>query len=67
MGGLFKSPKVNIPQQPIVAPTPAVEEASVEMEDEDKKKRLSSGKGTLKTLIRTSAGTGLNLLGGKEK
>lgn len=44
---------------PTIAPTPAVEEASVEITDEDKKKRLETGKKELKIPLTTASDTAL--------
>ena len=47
-------------QPPMVAPTPPVEEASVEIED-SKKKKARTGKSALKMPLRSSKNTGLKL------
>lgn len=52
--------KGSVVPPPTVAPTPAVEEASVEIEDEDKKKKLETGKKELKIPLSTAESTGLN-------
>ena len=49
----------NIPEQPTVAPTAPVEEASVEIGDEEKKKRARTGKAKLKVPMATKSSTGL--------
>lgn len=46
---------------PPVQPTPAVEEASLEIEDPDAKKKLQTGKSTLKMPISPAADTGLKV------
>ncbi len=51
--------KEEVPQ---VIPTPAVEEASVQIEDEDKKdKKASTSKSQLKVPLSPTVDTGLNL------
>lgn len=55
---LFKGgSKSTPPPTSTAAPTPAVEEASVEIEDENKKKKLETGKGELKVPLATTAET----------
>lgn len=55
-----KSPKMPEPQ-PMVAPSAPVEEASVEIEENDKKKKLKTGKSSLKMPITMAKNTGLKL------
>jgi hypothetical protein len=56
----FMKPKAPvIPEQETVAPTAPVEEASVEIGDEDKKKRARTGKAKLKVPMSTKTSTGL--------
>lgn len=46
--------------EPMIAPTPPIEEASVEIDDKTKKK-VRTGKSSLKMPLSTSANTGLKL------
>ena len=47
--------------QPIVAPTAPVEEASVELDEESEKKKLNTGKSSLKMPVTTTPTTGLKI------
>jgi hypothetical protein len=47
--------------QPIIAPTAPVEEASVEIDEESEKKRLNTGKSSLKMPVTTTPTTGLKI------
>ena len=59
---LYKGGKGMMPApQPIVAPTAPVEEASVEIEEDDAKKKLKTGKSSLKMPIKTTTDTGLKV------
>jgi len=51
----------NVEAQPIVAPTAPVEEASVELDEESEKKRLNTGKSSLKMPVTTTPTTGLKI------
>lgn len=56
----FMRPKAPvIPEQETVAPTAPVEEASVDIGDEEKKKRTRTGKSKLKVPTISSSNTGL--------
>ena len=46
--------------QPIVSPTPPIEEASVELDEEEKEKKTNSGKGQLKVPLSVGVKAGLN-------
>ena len=59
-GASYEAPE----PQPIVAPTTPVEEASVELDEEDDKKKLSTGKESLKIPLTTSPTTGLSAASG---
>lgn len=63
MAGVFSKPKIPEPKQEIVQPeTPIVtEEASIELDDEDSKKKQRTGKGQLKIPIVPTADTGLKV------
>ena len=53
----FMKPKAPvIPKQEVVAPTAPVEEASIEIGNEEKKKRASTGKSKLKVPMTKSTG-----------
>jgi len=57
-GGKAKEPE----KQPLIAPTAPVEEASVEIgDDEDKKKKTKTGKSALKLPLADTASTGLKV------
>ena len=47
--------------QPIVSPTPPIEEASVELDEEEKEKKTNSGKGQLKVPLSVGEKAGLNI------
>lgn len=57
----YNKGKGAVDTQPIIAPTSPVEEASVKLSEDDEKKKLSSGKSTLKIPLSTSAGVGLKV------
>lgn len=57
-GGSSKGPT---PAQPQVQPTPAVEEASVEMDEDSKKKKLGTSKSQLKVPLAPTVDTGLKV------
>lgn len=59
-GGGGKSAPAAPPPPPVIAPTAPVEEASVEV-DEDQKKKTKTGKSSLKVPLTTSSETGLKL------
>jgi hypothetical protein len=58
----FGGPKGNPPADPvpIIAPTPPVEEASVQMEDEDSTDKTKTSKKSLKVPLQTSQNAGLS-------
>lgn len=56
----FLKPKVNVPKQEIVPPTPPVEEAGVIEDEADREKKKNKGKGQLKTSVQESTTTGVN-------
>lgn len=55
-GGSYQPPE----PQPIVSPTPPIEEASVELDEEEKDKKTNSGKGQLKVPLSVGEKAGLN-------
>ena len=56
-GGSYQPPE----PQPIVSPTPPIEEASVELDEEEKEKKTNSGKGQLKVPLSVGEKAGLNI------
>ena len=60
-GGKGGGVKYEAPEpQPIVSPTPPIEEASVELDEEEKEKKTNSGKGQLKVPLSVGEKAGLN-------
>lgn len=58
----FKGGKGAAPTPPpVIAPTAPVEEASVEIDDDDENKRLRTGKSSLKMPLATATDTGLKV------
>lgn len=55
-GASYQAPE----PQPIVSPTPPIEEASVEPDEEEKEKKTNSGKGQLKVPLSVGEKAGLN-------
>ena len=55
-GASYQAPE----PQPIVSPTPPIEEASVELDEEEKEKKTNSGKGQLKVPLSVGEKAGLN-------
>ena len=47
--------------QPVVAPVAPIEEASVELDEDDKKKKLKTGKSSLKMPTKIADNVGLKL------
>lgn len=58
---VYKGGKGTPPPTTAVAPTPPVEEASLEIEDPDKKKKLETGKSSLKMPMAPAKDTGLKI------